>query len=82
MDTITGNTARFDGGGIYCAEGSFPAITNNTIIGNSASSSGGGIHCYYSSATITNNIVAFNSSGVYRKGGAPVLRNNAEAAPT
>ncbi len=36
-----------------------------------------GIYCTYSSSpSITNNIVAYNATGIYGSGGTPVLRNN------
>ncbi len=68
-NTITGNAKD----GIDCASSS-PAITNNTIVGNS----GAGISCYGFSLSpgVANNVVAFNSSGIYRSGGTPALRNN------
>jgi parallel beta-helix repeat protein len=62
-----------DGGGIYCTSSS-PQIVNNTIVANSASS-GGGIYIS-GSPSISNNIVAFNSSGIYKSTGTPTLRNN------
>ena len=71
---ITGNTTT-TGGGITCDNGS-PVITNNTIAGNSAN--GGAIYCLSQSplsrSIISNNIIAFNSSGIY--GPSPILRNN------
>ncbi len=52
------------GGGIDCY-GSSPTITNNTITANTTDS-GGGICCLEtSSPAVCNNIVAFNSSGIY-----------------
>jgi len=75
-NTITANSAPY-GGGVHC-EYSFPTMTNNTIIGNAASSDGGGICCSRTSslAEIVNNIVAFNSSGIFNDRGAPPLQNN------
>lgn len=71
---IIGNFAISGGGGILCK--GYPAtITNNTIAGNGAGAYGGGIQCS-SSSTVVNNIVAFNSTGVYRSSGTPTLRNN------
>lgn len=73
-NTITGNITSQSGGGIFCYTGS-PIITNNTIAGNDASV-GGGIYCRFR-PTITNTIVAFNSSGIYVDGmSTPVLRHN------
>ena len=78
-NTIIGNNGESAGGGIYCRE-SAPIITNNTIAGNFASRAGG-IYCDYSksSPSISNNIVAYNSSGIYGypyNGTSPTLRNN------
>ena len=77
---ITGNSAA-NGGGIYCCA-STAIISNNTIAGNIASI-GGGIYSTSSSPVtinttpvISNNIVAFNSSGIYSSNGTPILRNN------
>ncbi|MCX7000865.1 MAG: right-handed parallel beta-helix repeat-containing protein [Candidatus Sumerlaeota bacterium] len=50
---ISGNSAIWYGGGIYCSSSSSP-ITTNTISGNSADY-GGGIYCSSSSPEITNN---------------------------
>jgi parallel beta-helix repeat protein len=78
---ISGNTAKWGGGGISCNDSSSPTITNNTIAGNSADM-GGGIHCsYYSSPTITNNTITGNSTA-WRGGGihcdlsSPIITNN------
>lgn len=75
--TITNNNISGNaGGGIYCYISS-ATIANNTITGNCASN-GGGICCAASSyPTISNNIVAFNSSGIYDgSSGTSVLQNN------
>ncbi|MGQ9454775.1 MAG: hypothetical protein ACUVRS_05920 [Armatimonadota bacterium] len=73
---IAANSARWSGGGIFCYNSS-PTIANNTITSNISSTYGGGIYCYFfSSPIICNNIVAFNSSGIFRHLGSPVLRNN------
>ena len=66
---ITGNSAGYTGGGIFC-DSSFAIITNNVITGNWGHW-GGGITCLnHSSPTIQNNIVegnfaAGNTGGVY-----------------
>lgn len=71
---ISANSCTY-GGGVYCSDSS-PAIWNNTITANSGLK-GAGISCQgASSPAITNNIIAFNSSGVYASGGAPVLKSN------
>jgi len=74
-NAITGNSASF-GGGVYCWYMS-PTITNNAITANTAPSNGGGIYCWNSSSpAVSNNVVAFNSSGICNSGGSPVLWNN------
>lgn len=74
---INENTADEEkSGGIGCFWSS-PVIANNTIVNNTGPQ-GGGIGCFYfSSPTISNNIIAFNSSGIYCGDDcAPTLRNN------
>ena len=46
---ITGNTAEYFGGGIYCYQNGNPMITDCVIDSNTASIDGAGIACYYSS---------------------------------
>lgn len=73
---ITGNNASEGGGGIGCGY-TKAVITNNTIIGNTAVY-GGGIYAAWS-AKISNNIVAFNNSGIAipeDTSRPPILRNN------
>jgi hypothetical protein len=74
---ITENTAEEEkSGGIGCFSSS-PVIANNTIVNNTGPQ-GGGIGCFYfSSPTIYNNIIAFNSSGIYCGNDcSPTLKNN------
>ncbi len=73
--TIAGNTAVTNGGGIYCTSSS-PKVVNNTIISNTAVGGGGVYLTSNSSPTIANTIVAYNSSGLYRSGGNPVVKYN------
>ncbi len=77
-NNIIGNTADSGGGGVKLSNSS-PAMTNNTIASNRATT-GGGIYLYPSSSpsnpTITNTIVAYNSSGIHGSGGDPTLRFN------
>ncbi|MHB9036086.1 MAG: NosD domain-containing protein [Armatimonadota bacterium] len=59
-----GATNTTQGGGIFC--NASPLIANNTICGNTASS-GGGIYCSMLAApTLSNNIIASNSSGILK----------------
>jgi len=79
--TITGNSAGWGGGGIYCYVNSSPSLENVTITCNSASSYGGGIYCYVNSSpslenvTITGNS-ASNGGGIYcYNNSSPSLEN-------
>ncbi|MEN6521082.1 MAG: right-handed parallel beta-helix repeat-containing protein [Armatimonadota bacterium] len=62
-------------GGIYIDGGS-PAIINNTITDNRGGSSGGIYYSYYCSVTAVNNIIAYNSYGIYSYLGGITLKNN------
>jgi len=67
-NVICGNSG-VKGGGIYAKGGTF---INNTIIGNCAGMDGGGIYADGTSTVIvSNNIIAFNSSGVSVATGTP-----------
>lgn len=74
-NTVAGNSTGTGGGGIYCAAASNVACINNTVTGNSAAA-GGGVYCSSASPTLYNNILAFNSTGVFKNGGTPQLKNN------
>ena len=81
-NVITGNVARWRGGGIWVVGiESSPQVFNNTITANSGQLGGGGIyvsphhHPHHPRPAIVNNIVAFNSSGI-RNQGSPTLRHN------
>jgi len=65
---ISGNSASFGGGGICCEHSSSPTVKNNKISGNSAPSGFGGGICCWSVADIANNIISWNSSGIYGGG--------------
>jgi predicted outer membrane repeat protein len=70
------NTAQRSGGGTYIYRECAPAFTNCTLAFNTAPNHGGGVYSFGSSPSITNTIVAFNTSGIFRSGGSPVLRYN------
>lgn len=67
-NTITCNSASYDGGGIEC-DGSSPDITNNLITDNEAnhlSGRGGAVCCWWgSSPRIRANTIVGNSGGLY-----------------
>jgi len=75
-NTITGNGADL-GGGLSLSNSSSATIANSTITDNAAGY-GGAVYLDYSSPTIANTIVAFNSSGIYRYNASetPTLRYN------
>jgi len=78
-NSILGNIAEDSGAGILCRDYTTGAITNNTIVGNVADVAGGGLFTYNSLPPVANNIIAFNSSGIYNthlQYLAPALRNN------
>lgn len=75
-NVIVLNSSSEEGAGIYLAASSTALIVNNTIAGNEAGSDGGGIYNEGSSPTISNNIIAFCSSGISSTNNAPVLRTN------
>ncbi len=58
--TLSGNTASGPGGGLYNGDGSYLTVTNCTVSGNSAPACGGLRN--FGSATLTNTIVAGNTS--------------------
>lgn len=78
---ISGNSAT-NGGGVCCGNtttASYEYVINNTIFGNAASSAGGGVYLNaLSYARLSNNIIAYNSSGIYKQSGSgvPVLTKN------
>ena len=87
IDTeIAGNTVYSSGGGLYCEADSRPCIIDSVIDNNQAShaeSRGGGINLHYSSATLKNTIISYNSAydggGVYLSHSSPVLSNTTVA---
>ncbi|MHB9036839.1 MAG: right-handed parallel beta-helix repeat-containing protein [Armatimonadota bacterium] len=79
---LTGHAGRLGGGnsGIKCGGSSNPTIINNAIVGHEGAlwgpqNIGGGIWLESCSATIRNNIIAYNGGGIY--GGAnPIIEKN------
>ena len=91
LDYSTTPPAGGIGGGIYCEITANPTdniyIVNNTLVGNTATHSifgerGGGIALtlFSEKIVVANNIVAFNSSGIWQHPGTitqtPTLKNN------
>lgn len=84
MSNVVCNNAARRGGAVSCGDttstvlASHEYVVNNTIVANSASY-GGGIYCWPgSSASVSNNVIAFNSSGICKEdgSGAPALKKN------
>ncbi|HYG98895.1 MAG TPA: MBG domain-containing protein [Terriglobales bacterium] len=78
--TITGNSARGDGGGILNSAGSTLIVSNVTVVNNFTNGSGGGIANQGVGAIIVNSIVAANAGtagsdvgGSYTDGGGNVV---------
>lgn len=67
--TISGNTARGSGGGIFIEHTGFD-ISNSTIANNSSGGNGGGLYAHTDaySATIANSTISGNSSSSYGGG--------------
>ncbi|MHC4671114.1 MAG: right-handed parallel beta-helix repeat-containing protein [Planctomycetota bacterium] len=66
--TFRGNSANYDGGGMYNRENSSPTLTDCTFSGNSAGEAGGMLNRDNSSPTLTNCTFSGNSAK-YRCGG-------------
>jgi len=60
-NTISSDTANYEGGGVYCKDSS-PTILRNTISENIANNNGGGIVCEGSAPIINHNNIHNNSS--------------------
>jgi hypothetical protein len=76
--TITGNHARYTGGGLYNGLDGTVTLTNCTISGNSVPSrQGGGLANFYGTATLTNCTISGNSAydggGLFNYGGTEKL---------
>jgi len=66
---VTANTASYDGGGLFCFNGSHFVLENVTISENIANMEGGGINCDFTSCIIINNCRITNNSANYSGGG-------------
>jgi uncharacterized repeat protein (TIGR01451 family) len=77
---VSGNTADYDGGGIYNSEGTM-TLTNSTVSGNTAGYGVGGIFNGYGTLILTNSTVRDNtanrySGGILNGSGAMTLNNS------
>ncbi|MBU1676275.1 S8 family serine peptidase [bacterium] len=61
LSVVSGNSATDTGGGLYLSSTGVNTLTGNTFVDNDAASAGGGIYILSSTATLANNIVAFNT---------------------
>jgi hypothetical protein len=77
-NVILKNTAgtSCNGGGIFCRYGGSPLITNNTIVGNTSGGSGSVGSWDSASPSLVNNIIAFNSPGMWISGADIRFRYN------
>lgn len=81
-NTVTGNTAKSFGGGMYIfgASNTTFSLTNNTISGNTANGSGGGVYFYTQNSIIRNNTINDNQGssggGVYLDYNTTTLSGN------
>ncbi|NLE61852.1 MAG: hypothetical protein GX616_26150, partial [Planctomycetes bacterium] len=77
-NVMTGCVVQSGCGGAVASTRTNPVIVNNTIVGNTASCGGGVAFLESGGGTLSNNIIAFCSSGVHGGTGTqPVLRTNA-----
>ncbi|MBL0191078.1 MAG: T9SS type A sorting domain-containing protein [Saprospiraceae bacterium] len=78
-NTISGNSASNEGGGIYAYFGSITS-SNNILSGNSAGSVGGGISTYWCATYINNSTfsanTAFSGGGIYSYQRFVTINNN------
>lgn len=74
---LLANAATTGGGGIYCLNNSSSKVINNTFVNNTATQ-GGAVYSNTASPLLANNVMTFNSSGVYKTtaSGSPTLRRN------
>ncbi|NOT55931.1 MAG: hypothetical protein HOP18_15135 [Deltaproteobacteria bacterium] len=75
--TFSGNSATFEGGGIFNGPAGTVAVSNSTFSGNSADSDGGGIFNSFGTVTVSNSTFSGNSAsdlggGIYNVGPATV----------
>ena len=61
LSVISGNSATGSGGGLYLDSTGTIALTGNTFVANDATGAGGGLYALSTTATLDNNIVAFNT---------------------
>ncbi|MFN0136777.1 MAG: choice-of-anchor Q domain-containing protein [Phycisphaerae bacterium] len=80
-NVICGNSSQSFGGGVAASglptSGTLARLINNTILGNQAES--GSASIYSGQLRMVNNLIAYNSSGLYRFGGGgsvTYIRNN------
>jgi hypothetical protein len=78
--TVSGNSARVGGSGIYNNRGTL-ALINSTVSANSASDNAGGIYNNAGTLALTNSTVSGNSTigngaGIYQIGGTLTLTNS------
>jgi len=79
--TISGNTVKQNGGGVYVYNGTF-TMYDGTISGNTANNNGGGVHVHFNTpnntftmngGTISGNTASSNGGGVYTEAAANAI---------
>lgn len=74
---ITRNIAQAGGAGVALRLSADATLNNNTIADNTTPGEGGGVYIEDSDPSLTNNIVAYNSSGLYKDStSSPALSHN------
>ena len=74
--TISGNSASYSGGGIYCEYDSSPTIKKVTIANNTAEYFAGGIYCSNNSSPIIQDVTISGNTAFYDGGGIVCLHNS------
>src|SRR5690625_3393332 len=77
---LSGNSARYNGGGMYNRDSSYPTLTNVTLSRNIAGYNGGGMNNFNSSPTLINvtlsgNTTTYDGGGLYNKDSSPTITN-------
>ncbi len=72
---VSGHDGVLTGGGIYLDDTTTTTLSGNTIVANEATSMGAGLYADAATATLTNNIVAFNTGNGVEGAGATLTFN-------
>ena len=72
--TVTRNSVRTSGGGIYCSNRSRPVISYVLVCDNEASSFGGGVSCYNASRPVLINVTIVGNRAEHEQSGGLVTQ--------